>query len=117
MDAEAILMQMFDAASLGCQVSEAMQKLVKHHPRMFWKTITSELGDPRIDALLERVDQGAQLYGRPLFEVHDVRALSRQSLKQHMLLFWDSKHYLCVMYEQMNDVLLNTLCDNDLNFV
>lgn len=87
---------------------------MKHRPRLLWKTTTSYNGDdPHRDEVLERADRGAKLHAPPHFGVYDVRALTRQLQRQHLKLNWDELHYLCVVYEQMNDVLLNMLCDEE----
>ena len=45
------------------------------------------------------------------WKVLDVRGIAKASVAQHLNLYWDNMHFLPVMYEQFNDLLLHTLCD------
>ena len=45
------------------------------------------------------------------WQVLDRRSIAKASLNQSLDLYWDPVHFLPVMYEQFNDLLLHTLCD------
>ena len=47
------------------------------------------------------------------WRVLDVRSIAKAALMQNLNFYWDSLHFLPVMYEQFNDLLLHTLCDED----
>ncbi len=44
-------------------------------------------------------------------QVMDVHAITEAAKDQRLRLQWDVMHFLPVVYEQMNDLLLNMLCD------
>ena len=44
------------------------------------------------------------------WQVLDVRSIAKAALTQNLNLYWDDLHFLPVMYEQFNDLLLHTLC-------
>lgn len=50
----------------------------------------------------------------PPWELLDVRAITAQAKAQSLNLIWDPVHFLPVVYEEFNTVLLNVLC-NDRN--
>lgn len=50
----------------------------------------------------------AQLWG---WHVVDVFSVSQQALAQGLVWHWDALHYHAGMYQEFNDVLLNTVCD------
>ena len=52
------------------------------------------------------------------WEVLDGRAMTRAGAElQQLRIHWDKLHVLPFVYEEMNNVLLNKLCDRDFNFV
>lgn len=97
------------------QVAKELPELAHQPLRLFWKTVTSTT-NAKYEPLLERLDAGAKAAAAPLFEVYDVRTLTEQLKRQSLRLLHDGTHFLCVAYEQINDLLLNTLCDSDLSF-
>ncbi len=46
-----------------------------------------------------------------LRQVLDAHAITESAKDQRLRLQWDVMHFLPIVYEQMNDLLLNTLCD------
>ena len=44
-------------------------------------------------------------------QVLDAHAITESAKEQRLRLQWDVMHFLPIVYEQMNDLLLNMLCD------
>ena len=45
------------------------------------------------------------------WQLHDTRAITAQAKAQHLNLFTDHIHFIPLMYEEFNTLLLNLLCD------
>ena len=82
---------------------------------LFWKTTTSRHGD-RVSANDEPTEAEAKAAMAPPWRLYDVGAVSEAAKAQGLALNWDNVHYVPLMYEQMNDLLLNMLCDAQLAF-
>ena len=44
------------------------------------------------------------------WQVLDVRSIAKAALTQKLNLYWDSLHFVPVMYEHFNDLLLHKVC-------
>lgn len=55
-------------------------------------------------------------YLLPPWQLFDARAITAQANKQHLNLFWNQLHFIPIVYEELNTVLLNTLCDESNDF-
>jgi hypothetical protein len=45
------------------------------------------------------------------WQLFDVRAITAQAKSQHLNLFADTIHFIPIVYEELNTLLLNTVCD------
>jgi hypothetical protein len=62
-------------------------------------------------------DQEARKYLIQPWQLFDVRAITAEAKSQHLHLFADKIHFIPIVYEEVNTLLLNTLCDVDNEFV
>lgn len=84
---------------------------------LFWQPTTPKLGfDEPMMAYSQAVDELETVVRQTIgqaarWQVLDVRSIAKASLNpQRLSFFWDGLHYLPVMYEQFNDLLLHMLC-------
>ena len=94
-------------------------------PRLLWKDMTNTQHDffPNPNAYKDVTT--AQFHEltleaaatQPAWEVYDVRAVTMAALEQKLSFYWDNAHFIPVVYEQFNDLLLNMLCDEHLQWV
>ncbi len=95
------------------QVSEFLLDQPKPTPLLFWKTTTSRHGD-RISPNDAPTEAEARQALVPPWRLYDVGAITERAKAQNLNLHWDNVHYVPLVYEQLNDLLLNQLCDTDL---
>ncbi len=59
----------------------------------------------------ERGDRESRKYLVPPWKMFDARAITAQAARQHLKFFWNPMHFIPIVYEELNTVLLNMLCD------
>lgn len=87
--------------------------------RLLWKTTTNTVGDVVEEESWNAVNEGSlrAVESTPNWQLYDIRALSRQSLEQHLNLYsFDAVHFAPQMYQEFNDFLFNILCSPELEF-
>jgi len=87
--------------------------------RLLWKTTTNTVGDVVEEESWNAVNEGSlrAVEATPGWQLLDIRALSRQSLEQHLNLYsFDAVHFAPQMYQEFNDFLLNIICSPQLEF-
>jgi hypothetical protein len=85
------------------------KQLGKKTARMFWRSMSDGVFDRQKIALQSHVlTIMARFHG---WSVLDANHLTRQALRQGAPLRWDILHFLPLMYDQWNDVLLHELCN------
>ncbi|KAK9814080.1 hypothetical protein WJX72_000368 [[Myrmecia] bisecta] len=85
-------------------------------PTFFWKPTTATInpGEVHYSGLNQHSLRMCQEEGG--WKLHDVHAVSQSAKDQGLSFYWDSFHFIAAMYEQFNDLLLNTLCKVDHQF-
>ena len=86
------------------------------HARLVWRTTTPELSltSPELEDAAVSESAFRALQQHTAWEVSDTRPITEAVKKQFpSQLKWDNLHYLPVVYEQMNDLLLNMICDDN----
>ena len=64
----------------------------------------------------EAGDKETQKYLLPPWRLFQARAITAQAKAQRLNVFWNRLHFIPTVYEELNTVLLNTLCDEDDQF-
>lgn len=64
----------------------------------------------------EKGDKEARKYLAQPWQLFDARAITAQAVSQHLNLFADKIHFIPIVYEEINTLLLNTLCDERNDF-
>ena len=65
---------------------------------------------------LGKGDEEVRTYVVHPWQLFDVRAITARAKEQHLHLFADNVHFLPVVYEEFNTLLLNLLCDEGYQF-
>lgn len=68
---------------------------------------------PSNNAHIEALEAEARQQVAAPWHVYDARAMTEAALRQHLSLMWDEMHFIPVMYEEQNNLLLNMLCDEE----
>jgi hypothetical protein len=61
-------------------------------------------------------DRESREYLIPPWQLFDARAITAQALAQRLNLTWNPLHFIPIVYEELNAVLLNTLCKESNEF-
>jgi hypothetical protein len=62
-------------------------------------------------------DEQARAYMVQQWQLFDARAITAQAKAQHLNFFTDQIHFIPLVYEEFNTLLLNLLCDERNEFV
>lgn len=90
--------------------------------KLVWKTTTSSNRrwpglDPAWADCQDKISDVAVRVGKEEgWTIFDARSVTEASNKQNLGFYWDMHHFLPLVYDQLNDVLLNMACTEDLKF-
>ena len=77
----------------------------KQNATMLWKTTTPQQG-----GLFPFHHEEIAIAEEHNYDIYDVGRVVFASKQQGLNFYWDNLHYLPVVYEQFNDILLNSMC-------
>ena len=77
----------------------------KHNTTVLWKTTT-----PHREGLFPFHHQEIGIAEKHKYAIYDVGRVVFASKQQGLNFYWDKYHFLPIVYEQFNDILLNSLC-------
>ncbi len=80
---------------------------------LFWKTTTVSADDREpLYAIVNGIAVDAAIESKA-WTLYDVRSITEAASRQGLDFMTDNLHFIPLMYEQFNDLLLNLLCDQD----
>lgn len=91
----------------------AKNLMTRHPVQLFWKSTTPLREWTSKDGEIEAMEEDAREIAKAsqLWKVLDIRAIAGAALKQKLDIYVDKSHFIPVVYEQFNDLLLNHICE------